>query len=313
MSCLLPFHNCPCASDYPPGEEFLDDGRIGVCMKVGKSTLLCGPKSSFFPCQLFIGPEWYCMLVTYALIVVLTVFFLVNVASFMGPPIVVIGAVSCVITVLLFSATACSDPGIVFSYAAPTLTSIYGPDDGPGGGGGGRGERKADDDATTSGADRAGAGAGAGAGAVTTRAIELSAIEEGVADQAPASSPATAATPSLQDASLPPAIPPPRPVRSVGAMPTHHTATANAPDDKPHRGAARGGSGPSAPGAARTAANQRRVTAAAAAAAVAAARSSGRGPNGEVGGPLSYPSLVVVLSHSDPFSGPFSDPFLALF
>ena len=73
--------------------------------------------------QLFVGPEWYCMIVTYSLIVVLTIFFLVNAAILLGPAVVAIGTISGLLTVWLFSATACSDPGIIFNYSAPSLNN----------------------------------------------------------------------------------------------------------------------------------------------------------------------------------------------
>ena len=63
------------------------------------------------------------MAVTYALIVVLTIFFLVNAAALLGPAVVAIGTFSGLVTVGLFSATACSDPGIIFNYSASSLTN----------------------------------------------------------------------------------------------------------------------------------------------------------------------------------------------
>ena len=253
-------HNCPCASYYPPGEEFLDDGRSGCCMKVGKSTLLCGPKSSFFPCQLFVGPEWYCMFVTYALIVVLTVFFLVNVATDLGPPVLIIGTVSCAITVILFSATACSDPGIVFNYAAPTLhstdTDTNNNNHNHGGRGGdtaGGGERKTDDDGSAS--------VMSAGGVLSTRAIDLQAVEEVAPASIPAppppSQPSAGASASLNV----PGIPPPRPVRSVGALSsTAITATATATTGAVPKRLSSAGA------AARTSMNERRAMSAAASA-----------------------------------------------
>lgn len=116
-------HSCPCTSRFPPGEEFIDDDRSFCCKRLGKNILLCGRKSSFFPFQLFVGPEWYCMVVTYSLIVVLTIFFLVNAAVLLGPAVVAIGTISGLLTVWLFSATACSDPGIIFNYSAPSLNN----------------------------------------------------------------------------------------------------------------------------------------------------------------------------------------------
>ena len=115
-------HPCPCAVRYPEGEEMVDDYQfVYIPHRIGKSTLLCGKKSSYFPYQLFVGPEWYCSFVTYALIIVLTVFFLANVAVSLGPAVIVLGSISLFVTVMLFSATACSDPGIIFKYTTPSV------------------------------------------------------------------------------------------------------------------------------------------------------------------------------------------------
>ena len=108
------------------GEEMIDDDQF-VCIphRIGKSTLLCGKKSTGFPCQLFVGPEWYCSFVTYALIIVLTIFFLVNAAVPLGPAVVVLGSISLIVTVMFFSATACSDPGIIFKYVTPSINNTF--------------------------------------------------------------------------------------------------------------------------------------------------------------------------------------------
>lgn len=52
---------------------------------------------------------------TVALIIVPTVFFLMNVASVLSPAVVVLATLSCIALLCVFLTTACSDPGIVFS------------------------------------------------------------------------------------------------------------------------------------------------------------------------------------------------------
>jgi len=101
-----------------------DDQFVCIPHRIGKSTLLCGKKSGYFPYQLFVGPEWYCCFVTYALIIVLTIFFLANAAVPLGPAVVVLGTFSLFVTVTLFSATACSDPGIIFKYVTPSINNM---------------------------------------------------------------------------------------------------------------------------------------------------------------------------------------------
>ena len=102
-----------------------DDDFVCIPHRIGKNTLLCGKKNSYFPCQLFVGPEWYCSFVTYALIIVLTIFFLANAAVPLGPVVVALGTVSLFVTVMLFSATACSDPGIIFKYVTPPIHNTF--------------------------------------------------------------------------------------------------------------------------------------------------------------------------------------------
>ncbi len=44
------------------------------------------------------GPDWYCMCVTYTLIIVPTVLFIRNVAVYYGAPVIVIAAILCAVT-----------------------------------------------------------------------------------------------------------------------------------------------------------------------------------------------------------------------
>ncbi len=81
---------------------------------VGRMVLLCGRKDAFFPFHCMVGPDWPCMLITYALVCVPSVSFLVLVASRLSWVIVVLGLASFLLTLFFFSLTACSDPGIVY-------------------------------------------------------------------------------------------------------------------------------------------------------------------------------------------------------
>jgi palmitoyltransferase ZDHHC9/14/18 len=97
-------------------ERLVDEDRIccGRPQYVGRMILLCGRKDSRFPFQCLVGPDWPCMLITYALVSVPTIFFLVLVAARISWIIVVLGLVSFILTLVSFSLTACSDPGIVY-------------------------------------------------------------------------------------------------------------------------------------------------------------------------------------------------------
>jgi len=73
---------CPCIKSFPKGEERVDDDVFYTYPHfVGNNVLLCGRKNSRFPFHCMIGPEWPCMLLTYALICVPTVYFVKNVAT----------------------------------------------------------------------------------------------------------------------------------------------------------------------------------------------------------------------------------------
>lgn len=100
---------------FPAGEERTDDN---VCYKyphrIGNNILICGKKNSAFPFHCMVGPEWPCMVFTYLLIAVPTFYFLKNVASTWGAGLVAVCSISGIIVICLFSATACSDPGIVY-------------------------------------------------------------------------------------------------------------------------------------------------------------------------------------------------------
>lgn len=88
---------------------------------IGNCVLLFGRKNSHFPLHALVGPDWPCMLGTNILIIVPTVLFLIKVAAALSPAVVVIGTVSLALLLAVFLATACTDPGIVFS--SPSETS----------------------------------------------------------------------------------------------------------------------------------------------------------------------------------------------
>jgi len=106
---------CPCALKFPNNTERIEDGKfVYLPHKIGNCILVYGRRSTHFPFQLFVGPEWYCMISTFALIIVPTVFFMKNVAIQWGPAVVLIGTLTLIATLATFSFTALSDPGIIF-------------------------------------------------------------------------------------------------------------------------------------------------------------------------------------------------------
>lgn len=59
------------------------------------------------------GPDWPCMLVTYALLVAPTIAFLIYVAPNLHEAVIAGGVLLCLLAITMFTITAASDPGIV--------------------------------------------------------------------------------------------------------------------------------------------------------------------------------------------------------
>lgn len=108
--------SCGCVAKFKNGDRIDDDSFVYYPHYVGNNILICGRRSSKFPFQLMVGPDWVCMLVTYTLILVPTFFFLADVGTEIGTWVVVIGCFTCMTVLCFFSLTACSDPGIIYSY-----------------------------------------------------------------------------------------------------------------------------------------------------------------------------------------------------
>ena len=108
---------CCCVSDLP---EQLKDGRVDndeyyTSPKfIGNNILLYGKRNTMFPAQALVGPDWYCMSITYLLMIIPTFFFLMNVGSAVGVWVIIVGFLSFLALIIAYSITACSDPGIVF-------------------------------------------------------------------------------------------------------------------------------------------------------------------------------------------------------
>jgi hypothetical protein len=107
-------HNlCFCLPEVE--EPLKKDGKFYLMPRRFKGfILLYGKKDSQFPFQAMVGPHYCCMIATYTLILVPSVFFILNVAVDWGiamviPSVVILGAL-----IIIFSLTACSDPGIAF-------------------------------------------------------------------------------------------------------------------------------------------------------------------------------------------------------
>lgn len=108
---------CCCVSNLP---DHLKDGRVDndvfytTPKFIGNKILLYGKRNTMFPAQALIGPDWYCMSITYLLMIIPTFFFLMDVGSAVGVWVIVVGSLTFLALIIAYSITACSDPGIVF-------------------------------------------------------------------------------------------------------------------------------------------------------------------------------------------------------
>lgn len=104
-----------CIIKFEDDQERVEDGEfVHWPHKIGNTILVYGQRSTKFPKQLVVGPDWPCMLVTYALIIVPTIFFILDVAELLHVAVIIITILTCLVTLLFFSMTACSDPGVIY-------------------------------------------------------------------------------------------------------------------------------------------------------------------------------------------------------
>jgi len=82
--------------------------------RIGKTILICGRRDSVFPFQCLVGPDWHCMLVTFALIIGVPIVFMFYVAFKLHVLVGIFGALLSASLIICYSMAACSDPGIVF-------------------------------------------------------------------------------------------------------------------------------------------------------------------------------------------------------
>jgi hypothetical protein len=107
---------CCCVKQFKDKveERTLDGIHYWRPVQIGNSYLLCGKKNGSFPRQMFVGPEWPCMVITNILIIVPTYFFIVDIAMELNIGVVIMALITGFTLLVMFSATACTDPGIVW-------------------------------------------------------------------------------------------------------------------------------------------------------------------------------------------------------
>ena len=100
---------------FPSVEDPLGkDDAFYVCRSVQGQVLLWGRKGSVFPYSAQVGPDWYCTVITYGLLIVPSGLFLLNVAADWGWGMLVPGFVLTLALIVTYTFTACNNPGIVW-------------------------------------------------------------------------------------------------------------------------------------------------------------------------------------------------------
>lgn len=94
---------------------FDDEEEASWCspVQIGGSFLLCGKVRNTFPFQCMVGPDWMIVVLVYFLVLSINGLVLGIISTTLGYVPVVIGCFGMVVLLALYSATACSDPGIV--------------------------------------------------------------------------------------------------------------------------------------------------------------------------------------------------------
>ena len=118
---------CCCVTSLP---RHLNDGRIDdnefytKPTFIGNNVLLYGKRNSSFPYQAIVGPDWYCMIITYLLLIIPTFFFLMDVGGAVGAWVIVVGFFTFFVLIIAYTMTACSDPGIVFEFKSSEIAQV---------------------------------------------------------------------------------------------------------------------------------------------------------------------------------------------
>ena len=93
----------PClpVASFPMNDGRVDDGVFVLRPHyIGNSILLYGKRNTRFPAQAFIGGDFGCMIITYLLITVPTIFFLIDVGPVLGIWVYIIGIVTFLLTIM---------------------------------------------------------------------------------------------------------------------------------------------------------------------------------------------------------------------
>ena len=108
---------CPCVRPVSKDKGLLDDGKFTFCTRVGAGTstsiLLYGKRTSFFPFQMLVGPDWPVVVLVFALILGVNIGVLRLIAP-LGWPVLLIGSVGFLVLLCSYACVSLSDPGIIY-------------------------------------------------------------------------------------------------------------------------------------------------------------------------------------------------------
>jgi hypothetical protein len=128
------YEDCFCGKISTPAPNrtlVKDDGAAHMCVgpkrRVGKGQyggqiLLCGKKDSYFPFHCMVGPDWPVVVIVYVLVIVIDAIVL-PIISPLGWPVLLIGLFGFAVTLISYSAVACSDPGIIYDTETRNVNS----------------------------------------------------------------------------------------------------------------------------------------------------------------------------------------------
>lgn len=107
----------------PRYTNLVDDGEyVGIFdrpVRVGSSILLCGRREGQFPNQCMIGPDWPCSVLVYTAIIGAHVIVLWLASPCLGWVPLILGICGFLLLMYIYSAVACTNPGMVLKPAPP--------------------------------------------------------------------------------------------------------------------------------------------------------------------------------------------------
>lgn len=105
-------------------EWFVDDGKWHFMKRFDRNIILCGRRRSYFPFHCHVGPDWPMIILVYFLVIFIDGIVLWAIHE-IGYPTIIIGGIGTVIVLISYTATACTDPGMIYEtdYSKPMISN----------------------------------------------------------------------------------------------------------------------------------------------------------------------------------------------